>query len=264
VAPDGKHAMPEPLYDAEQVETPEQIEISLPLAGAGTRATAYLIDFLCQLVPLSAVLIALFVLTKTQSSDIFVVGTDAEGQPHMSTLAKAIFSLTLFAMNFGYFAFLETLWRGQTPGKRAMGLRVMRDGGFPLDGRAALVRNLLRIVDFLPMFYAVGMTAIFLSSRGKRIGDYAAGTLVVREGRSLESPWTAARDGDTPWQPGSQLSPAERALVDEFLDRRRWIANEARVEQLARALASRLARRLGEPTPTNPETYLKGLRSRVS
>jgi uncharacterized RDD family membrane protein YckC len=127
--------MAEPLYDAEQVETPEQIEISLPLAGAGTRAAAYLIDFLCQLVPFSAVLIALFVLAKIPTTDIF--GTDAQGQPHMGTLAKAIVSLTIFALNFGYFAILETVWRGQTPGKRAMGLRVMRDGGFPLDGRGA-------------------------------------------------------------------------------------------------------------------------------
>jgi uncharacterized RDD family membrane protein YckC len=255
--------MPEPLYDAEQVETPEQIEISLPLAGIGTRAAAYLIDFLWQLVPLIAVLIALFVLTKSRSSDVFVVGTDAKGQPHMSTLGKAIFSLTLFAMNFGYFAFLETLWRGQTPGKRAMGLRVMRDGGFPLDGRGALVRNLLRIVDFLPMFYVLGMTSAFLSSRGKRIGDYAAGTFVVREGRSAESQRVAARDEDIPWQPESQLSPAERALVDDFLNRRHGIANEMR-DQLAQALASRLAVRLGEPNPTHPEAFLEGLRSRAS
>ena len=101
--------------------------------------------------------------------------------PELETLPLAILSLTIFAVNFGYFALFETFWRGQSPGKHWVGLRVVKDGGFALDGRAALVRNLLRIVDFLPAFYVAGMTSIFLTRSGKRIGDYAAGTIVVRE-----------------------------------------------------------------------------------
>jgi uncharacterized RDD family membrane protein YckC len=99
----------------------------------------------------------------------------------MSPLGAAIVSLVLFTVNFFYFAAFETLWKGQTPGKRKLRLRVVRDGGHPIDGRSALVRNFLRTVDILPTFYLVGIVALFLSRDGKRVGDLAAGTLVVRE-----------------------------------------------------------------------------------
>jgi hypothetical protein len=112
------------------------------------------------------------------------------------------------------------------------------------------------------MFYVLGMTAVFISSRSKRIGDYAAGTFVVREGRSAVSSTTADLDDVSLWPEGSPLSAAERALVDDFLERRWSIAGEAR-GQLARALAARFSERLGEANPPHPEVFLEGLRSRA-
>jgi uncharacterized RDD family membrane protein YckC len=242
----------QPLYDAAQVETPEQIELSLPLAGVGSRAIAYLLDLLCQIVPTTAVAVALFVIAPIDK----VFGKAADGLPELTTLPMALLSLTIFAVNFGYFAVFETLWRGQSPGKRWTALRVVKDGGFPLDGRAALVRNLLRVVDFLPAFYVAGMISIFLGRSGKRIGDHAAGTVVVRERRvrAIEPPHEAA---PTP-AAAAALAPADRSLVEDFLDRRHELDEDARY-RVARMLATRLAAKLGKQAPLDPEAFLETL-----
>ncbi|MHB8419993.1 MAG: RDD family protein [Myxococcales bacterium] len=245
---------PAPLYDAAQVETPEQIELSLPLAGIGSRAIAYLLDLLCQLVPIAALAIPLLLIAPASR----LVDKGADGLPELSTLPLAILSLSVFAVNFGYFALFETLWRGQSPGKRWLSLRVAKDGGFPLDGRAALVRNLLRIVDFLPAFYVAGTISIFLGEHGKRIGDWAAGTIVVRE-RRVRVP--AADDAASPGRSratSGELSPSELALVDGFLGRRHELDSGAR-DRLARTLATRLAARLGRPSPADAEAFLESL-----
>ena len=244
--------MAQPLYDAAHVETPEQIELDLPLAGIGSRAIAYLLDLLCQIVPIAALAIPLLLIAPVEK----LVGKSADGLPELTTLPLAILSLAIFAVNFGYFAIFETLWRGQSPGKRWLSLRVVKDGGFPLDGRAALVRNLLRVVDFLPAFYVVGMASLFLGASGKRIGDHAAGTLVVRERRVRE----LAPPAEAPPPADDRLTAEERALVEDFLRRRGELEEDARY-RLARTLAARLSARLGdrEPFASEAERYLEQL-----
>ncbi len=251
--------MAQPLYDTAQIETPEQIEVSLPLAGVGTRATAYLIDFLCQIVVIGALGFALFVWLKPLDHEPFL-GKDPDGNPKFATLPLAIAALAIFLVNFGYFAIFEARWRGQSPGKRALGLRVIRDGGFPLDGRTALIRNLLRIVDFLPAFYVVGMVSIFLSDKAKRIGDHAAGTLVVREPRVPAEGHLRPED----FSPSATgiLNEGELALVESFLDRRHGL-DPAMRHRLGQEIAARLADKVGEPLGADAERYLEGLLSRA-
>ena len=99
-------------------------------------------------------------------------------------LASAIFSAITFATNFLYFTFFDLVSRGQSPGKRALGLRVVRDGGLPIDARSSLIRNFVRTADMLPGFYSdSAWSSIFLNKQHKRIGDLAGGTLVIRDHR---------------------------------------------------------------------------------
>ena len=93
----------------------------------------------------------------------------------------ALLILAAFVLYYGYFAVFETMWSGQTPGKRAIGIRVIAASGRPLGAVDAILRNLLRIVDQMPGMYAVGLLAIFLTSRNQRLGDLAAGTVVVHD-----------------------------------------------------------------------------------
>ena len=87
----------------------------------------------------------------------------------------------LFALYYGYFAAFEILWNGQTPGKRAAGIRVIKESGRPLSAAETIGRNLLRIVDQLPGFYAIGIVTSLLNAQNKRFGDFVAGSIVVRE-----------------------------------------------------------------------------------
>jgi len=148
------------------VSTPERVSFQYPLAGLGSRFLAQTIDM--------AVLVAIFLVLLYAAN---AVGKTTGDQ----RLALLIFILVSFILLFGYFWALEAIWSGQTLGKRALRLRVVGDQGEPLRFSQAAIRNLVRIVDFLPVGYAVGVIAIFLNVKNKRLGDFAAGTLVVRE-----------------------------------------------------------------------------------
>jgi hypothetical protein len=92
-----------------------------------------------------------------------------------------VFGLVAFALLWGYYIFFETLWNGQSPGKRWVGLRVIAHDGTPIGVSATLIRNLVRIVDFLPLYYGIGVVTMFIDRQSRRLGDFAAGTLVVYE-----------------------------------------------------------------------------------
>ena len=93
----------------------------------------------------------------------------------------ALAVLAIFMLFFGYFIAFEWLWNGRTPGKRALGIRVMRDGGFPVDFTSSLIRNVVRILEFGLAFYAISALSTLLSPQNRRLGDFAAGTIVVRD-----------------------------------------------------------------------------------
>jgi uncharacterized RDD family membrane protein YckC len=152
------------------IRTPEKIELSYALAGPGSRAAAYLADLLIMSI-LCQLLINLIMV-------VFTLLFSATGE--QSALWKtAIVSLAAFAIYNGYFILLEWLWNGQTPGKRMVHIRVIKQGGYALRFFDTLSRNLLRVVDFLPLFYGVGLTSLLLTRDSQRVGDLVAGTLVV-------------------------------------------------------------------------------------
>jgi uncharacterized RDD family membrane protein YckC len=167
---------------------------------------------------------------------------DGPGERWRGWLAAVVLAVVMILISEGYFIFFELLMRGQTPGKRSMKIRVVRDDGTPVGGNEVLIRNLLRIVDFLPACYALGVLVMFPSPLAKRLGDIAAGTIVVKEGQrdyraqaDKKYAMPAAAIGPV----NSELQPEERRVLVGFLQRRVELLPEARrklAEQLARPL----------------------------
>ncbi|MGE5591794.1 MAG: RDD family protein [Bacillota bacterium] len=155
------------------VITPESVGFSLEVAGLGSRFLALLLDSLFKGVVV-AIIVALTVLSAPGMGGGVLTGVFMAVGLVLAGLVAAL-----------YHAVLEAAWSGRTPGKRIMGLRVVKDSGVPIGFLDALIRNLLRIVDYLPSFYLVGVITIFATPRHKRIGDLAAGTVVIKE-RSLK------------------------------------------------------------------------------
>src|ERR1700680_3033210 len=186
--------MEQPLPDPELiVATPERVSFGYQVAGLGTRAIAQVLDLLV----VGAILTALFF---------------AAVLVEMITNASVIFDLIMliggFVVIFGYFWASEALWSGQTLGKKAFRLRAVGDRGEPLTFVQAGIRNVVRIVDFLPYGYGVGLVALFVNGKGKRLGDLAAGTLVVKDSDHV---WLwqlpGARPGDMPMRPPGPPPP---------------------------------------------------------
>lgn len=166
------------------VETPEQIDVSLELAGLGSRFVAWVLDFLLLLgVWLSVGLILLVI--------VGLLGQNA-AETAAPMLLVALGVVLFFATQQGYDIFFEVRHNGQTPGKRFAGIRVLREGGGPIDFRSSAIRNLLRVADMLPALYLLGGLLVLISGRNQRLGDLAAGTLVTRERASAPpSDWNA-------------------------------------------------------------------------
>lgn len=150
--------------------TPEHVELRFQIAGPGSRLLALLIDQFLLLV----FSILMFLLLISLS----VISTDF-GRTFYNSLG--IFIIIYSFTPILYFFLFETFQEGRTPGKKILRLRVIRDSGHTLDMRAALIRNLLRIIDSLPGFYLIGSIAVFFSGQNRRIGDYVGGTLVVQD-----------------------------------------------------------------------------------
>ncbi|HZC76225.1 MAG TPA: RDD family protein, partial [Ktedonobacterales bacterium] len=148
------------------VSTPERVAFQYEIAGIGSRFLAQIVDSLVIIVIATAITI------------LAVAVGGILGDGGLAALIEIILGFILLA---GYFLISEAVWNGQTLGKRAARLRVVGDRGEPLTLAQAAIRNLVRIVDFLPLFYGIGMLTLFIGGRGKRLGDFAAGTLVVRD-----------------------------------------------------------------------------------
>jgi uncharacterized RDD family membrane protein YckC len=152
------------------IRTPENLELTYALAGPGSRAAAYLVDVLAMVVAGQVALNAIIAGAALLLSGV-AKGSEA--------WAAAIGGLLFFAFYNGYFILFEWLWNGQTPGKRLLHVRVIRQGGYALRFFDTLLRNLLRVIDFLPLFYGVGLVSLLLTKDCQRLGDLLSGTLVV-------------------------------------------------------------------------------------
>ncbi len=233
------------------METPEGVTLEVTLAGVGSRLAAGLLDQLLR----SAVLLALVIL----------VAFAGDRRDTSSGVLVAALLVALFLVQFAYDVLFETLGSGRTPGKRWTGLRVVKVGGAPVGFVASALRNVLRIVDILPGFYLVGIIAVLFSRNNQRLGDLAAGTIVVRERRQappLSRPpaaVSAAVGTEMPLWDVSAISAEEMATVRLFLDRRTSLAPDAR-DRLALEMAARLGPKVvGPPRQWQAEDFLEYL-----
>jgi uncharacterized RDD family membrane protein YckC len=229
-------AVPPEWGDKFTIDTPEQTSLEFSLAGIGSRFLALAIDTLIQLAAAVMVGIAAAVLIAS-------IGRTLAGP----WIAAAVF-LLFFLAYYGYFAFFEALWNGQTPGKRMIRLRVIKDNGQPIRAVESVGRNLLRIVDQLPFLYAIGIASVLLSKKSKRLGDFVAGTIVVHE-RALEDikpVWETAPVRDGLKLGSERLTLEELALVEAFLNRRSSLAGDVRYNAAAQ-IVDRLRPKLQIP-----------------
>ena len=245
--------------DRISIATPEGVDLELTLAGVGSRCAARVLDQLIQ----TGVLVALGLLLAAVGG--FLGGGDSEAGSGGTAVATAVVLIGVFVVQFGYDVLFETLASGRSPGKRWTGLRVVRVDGAPVGFVTSAVRNLVRIVDFLPGFYGVAIVAVLVSSRNQRLGDMAAGTLVVREKKAAPLAATAAglpphrwADDVTGWDV-SAVTTEELATVRRFLDRRSGLTPVAR-ERLGADLAGRLFPKVVGPTDRmGAEQFLEAL-----
>jgi len=195
----------DPFADAQGdelvVATPEQVTFGYQLAGPGSRFLAQIIDF-----PIQVAVLVLALLAGTAAGAL-------AGNSGVATIAIIVLA---FVVIWGYYPVSEAVWSGKTVGKYAFGLRVVGDQGEPIRVSQAVIRNLLRIVDFLPLFYGIGIIALFWNGRGKRLGDLAAGTVVVRERAPIRL--SQLRAGGAPELGGgtARQLPAESALLRQL------------------------------------------------
>jgi uncharacterized RDD family membrane protein YckC len=216
------------------IDTPEQISLEYPLAGLGSRFLALLLDSLIQGVVVFFVFLAMVILMP---------GIDAL-TPEGAKWLIAVWIIVGFLLYWGYFALFETVWKGQTPGKRALGLRVIKDNGGSIGASEAMSRNLLRAIDSLGG-YAVGILTIFLNKQNKRLGDYVAGTVVVHEHAANEAQpyWNTRESGTDALYTIQDMRPEEVEVLESFLARRIELDPQTRW-RIGHEMASRMATRL--------------------
>jgi uncharacterized RDD family membrane protein YckC len=263
------------LEDRYVSATPEGVSLSVVLAGLGSRFTAYLIDFLIQIVVFVVFLIALH----------FAASGSDETTELVAAGAAALFAFMDF---IGYFVLCEMLSSGRSPGKRANGLRVVRRDGGPVGFWSSALRNVMRLIDMIPFpFYLVGSVLILSTNRNQRLGDLAGGTVVIRERTAVDKvlstrgwddpvQWSVAAGGYAGWTPvypwGAGVLPPELAhwdvsairqadmvVVEMFLSRRFGYRPEYR-DRLATELAKNIWPLVaGAPLTMPPEQFLEAV-----
>jgi uncharacterized RDD family membrane protein YckC len=235
------------------VVTPENIPLILEPAGLATRFCAMFIDLLLQLLAGLVFLVLFASLAALGISFDFLSGEPGKGGV-LGYIAIAVLVLLVFAFFSGYFIVFELLWNGQTPGKRVFNLRVVRDGGYPIDLGASAARNLVRMADFLPISYALGALTMFFNPNYKRLGDLVGGTVVIKERPGVNLPdfkrsSTAAFVGQTSRLPEGTVNPYNALTSDELMllrqfSTRRWQMTSDDSERLAYRLVAPLVSRL--------------------
>ncbi len=221
------------------VETPEQIALSYSIAGIGSRGAAAAIDTLISF----AILVALTVILLIAADHM---GPRPAKAPPSSAWVLAFYFIAQFVIMWGYYVIFEGIWDGQTPGKRIMKLRVVRDGGFSVTFGASAVRNLLRVVDAFGVYLVAIVVALMNSSR-KRLGDIVAGTFVVKEERAQarSSPLPAAVQNRNMF---ARLNDDEYSVLERYVERRGTLDPGHR-DLIVAQLATRFAEHL--PTATS-------------
>jgi uncharacterized RDD family membrane protein YckC len=264
------------MADQHYIDTPEQVGVHYSVAGVGSRFVAVLLDQL--------IIGAVYVLLGVLFVVMFAAIGASKKFDSLTMWFVAVLVFVVFVMTWGYFALFEAYWHGQTPGKRVMQLRVIKDSGRQVTLFEALARNLLRFVDYLPSAYLVGVVTMLCNKRNKRLGDFVAGTIVVHE-RVEEQPLlfqsVANRSGlsiapnapawvnPEPWRDEvpamfpedavAKLSGQDLVVIETFFGRMLDLPMETRAA-MAYRIAGQMATKMGVALPEgNPERALESM-----
>lgn len=231
------------LDDRKNIKTPEGLDLDLTLAGLGSRMIAGVVDL---------VILGIVVVTFTFAVSALVSSTVLD-----ATVVQGLAAVALTLLVVGYFVGFEALNGGRTPGKRSVGIRVVGFDGEPIGFLAAFLRNLVRVVDFLPMAYGVGAVTVAVTATNQRLGDLVARTIVIRERMPHAEPAEAPSHADLTDLPHWDVSGVTDQDVDilrRFAVRRRSIPTD-RVEQIAEHLAAKIRPKVtGEGIADTPDT----------
>ncbi len=229
------------------IDTPENVIFGYEVVGIGSRFIAALVDTL--IIGLIQGIIYLLI--------GLILSFDFDFTGENSSILIAILSLVSFVLMWGYYIFFEMQWNGRTPGKQLAGLRVIRQDGTPITLSESIIRNLVRLVDFLPVGYGVGIVTMFIDSNARRLGDMAAGTIVIRDQEEvtldtvkksaqpeqLRAPGEAEATAKT-W-PVHLLTETDIQLAESFLARQNDLKNR---NEVAYQIGKRLMKKMGLPT----------------
>jgi uncharacterized RDD family membrane protein YckC len=203
------------------IDTPEQISLEYEIAGPGSRFMALFVDLMIQVI--AAILLMIVLL---------ITGFSFVGR---GSWALLVYVLAAFLFQWGYFAIFEIVWKGQTPGKRQAGIRVINETGRGVSVYESVARNLLRAVDSLPGVYALGAVVMFISPQQKRLGDYVAGTVVIHDREPDDDAIFFNTNDEIPEGINySALTPNDLQLIETFLQRRLDIEYDVREKTAAK------------------------------
>jgi uncharacterized RDD family membrane protein YckC len=261
------------------IDTPEQVGLEYSMAGIGSRFVAVLLDMLILFAVFMAEVLGLVMIGAAAAASSGGLGETA-GKWFM-----AFVIIVNFAIFWGYFSLFEAYWKGQTPGKRAMKVRVIKDSGRQITFFEALARNLLRIVDYLPGFYLVGLITMLCNKRNQRLGDLVAGTIVVHErldeasllyqtsttlvapvgfsaqppGQETIAPWGKPVVAMFPADAVARLTGQDLMVIETFFSRMLDLPMETRAA-VAYRMAAQMATKMGVALPEgNPERALESM-----
>jgi len=224
--------------DKLSIDTPENIMLDAEIAGFGSRFVAALIDY---------AVIALLLVGVTW---LFAQSSVRDRNTTLIALFPPLYYIVVFLVTWGYHLIFELVWNGQTPGKRRAGIRVIQSNGLPVPVSAILIRNIIRLFDFLPFFYGLGLVMLFATKRTQRLGDLAARTVVIREQRQVTLQ-TIKEDMHVHYFYVKPIEPIPSFIQINLLtqdDRRRVVDYLRRRTEMAggTGLADMLARQLSE------------------
>jgi uncharacterized RDD family membrane protein YckC len=227
--------------DTIKIDTPENVTFDYDTAGIGSRFLAALVD--------TIIIIFLQLIVFGTTLLLFNIFFESLSLEDSLTWILAILGLISFALLWGYYILFEILWNGQSPGKRLVGLRVIRVDGTPISASESVIRNLVRLIDFLPLAYGVGVVTMFIDTNSRRVGDLAAGTVVVhdRQLKGLNELSTGTLSSSilqnaVPQEfPIEKLTPHDLEIIEEFLLRRDELSNRgALARHILKSLITRL------------------------
>ena len=238
------------------VDTPEQITLELPLAGIGSRFLAMTLDTVIQVLLYIAGIFAVAGIARYAS----FLPLSLAWLP--KSWLPAVLVLFLFCVYWGYFAVFELFWNGKTPGKRAAGVRAIKDSGRALNVYEVIGRNLMRAVDWLPALYGAGIVTMMISRKNQRLGDLLVGSIVVHDKapQAIQPNWSQAGEKTFADLEVAKITPEELVLIETYLQRRDSFDLAVR-DATAYRIATRITARTGikKPAEQSLDDFLESI-----